>query len=212
MLTAAREGLSRTLVIRGEAGIGKTALLDHAVSVADDFLVVRFTGIESEQALAFAALHRLLTPVLHQIERLPAPQRDALNSALGLAAGPPADRFLVGLGVISLAANAAKARERLLCTIDDAHWIDRESLEALAFWGRRIHAEGIALIFSERVGSASSSPLDGFSILEIRGLTTEAARQLIAQQAGFSVDHGTADAMVAKLEGNPLACSSSRSV
>ncbi len=205
MLTAAREGLSRTLVIRGEAGIGKTALLDHAVTVADDFLVVRFTGIESEQALAYAALHRLLTPILHQIARLPEPQRDALNSALGLAAGPPADRFLVGLGVISLAANAAKARERLLCTIDDAQWIDRESLEALAFWGRRIHAEGIALIFSERVGSASPSPLDGFPILSIRGLTTEAARQLIAQQAGFPVDHETADAIVAKLEGNPLA-------
>ena len=129
MLAAARAGLSRTLVIQGEAGIGKTTLLDYAVATADDFLVVRFTGIESEQTLAFAALHRLLTPVLHQIARLPAPQRDALNSALGLAAGPPADRYLVGLGVISLAANAARARKRLLCTIDDAQWVDRESIE-----------------------------------------------------------------------------------
>jgi DNA-binding CsgD family transcriptional regulator len=205
MLAAAREGVSQTLVIQGEAGIGKTTLLDYAVSVADDFLVVRFTGIESEQSLAFAALHRLLTPVLHQIARLPAPQRNALNSALGLAAGPPADRYLVGLGVISLAANAARAPRRLLCTIDDAQWVDRESLETLAFWGRRIYAERIALIFSERVGTTTPNPLDGFSTLEVRGLTSEAARQLFTVQAELPLDTETTDGIVAQLEGNPLA-------
>jgi DNA-binding CsgD family transcriptional regulator len=205
MLAAAREGLSRTLVIQGEAGIGKTTLLDYAATAADDFLVVHFTGIESEQTLAFAALHRLLTPVLHQIARLPAPQRDALNSALGLAAGPPADRYLVGLGVISLAANAARARRRLLCIIDDAQWVDRESIETLAFWGRRIHAEGIALIFSERVGTTSPNPLDGFPTLEVRGLTSDAARQLVAAHAELPLDTETADGIVAQLEGNPLA-------
>lgn len=169
LLDAARHGLSATLVVRGEAGIGKTALIDYAGAAAPDFLVVRFTGLEREKELGFAALHRLFTPILHQIRRLPAPQRDALSSALGLASGPPANRLLVGLGVISLAANAARARERLLCVIDDAQWVDRESIEALAFWGRRLHADGIALVFGERDG-ASPSPLDGFPVLEVGGL------------------------------------------
>src|ERR1700741_3309792 len=150
LLGAVRGGLSQVLVLRGEAGVGKTALIDYAVDAADDFLVVRFTGVESEMDLAFAALHRLLLPILHQVERLPGPQRDALNAALGLAAGPPANPFLVGLGVISLAANAARARQRLLCVIDDAQWVDRESLAALAFWGRRIQAERIGLVFAAR--------------------------------------------------------------
>ena len=161
LLASARKGRSATLVIRGEAGIGKTALIDYAVGAAGDFLIVRFTGVESERELGFAALHRLLTPILHQIERLPAPQRDALNSALGLAAGPPANGFLVGLGVISLAATAAKARERLLCVIDDAQWIDKESIQALAFWGRRLNAEGIVLIFGERTGWESGELAGG---------------------------------------------------
>ena len=169
MLDEARTGLSSTLVIRGEAGIGKTSLLEHAVAHADDFVVVRLTGLESEQEIGYAALHRLLSPILHQVASLPEPQRDALNTALGLASGPPADRFLVGLGTISLAANAARAVQRLLCIVDDAQWIDRQSLEALAFWGRRIVAEGIVLLFSER-DDADSRPLEGFKVLEVHGL------------------------------------------
>jgi DNA-binding CsgD family transcriptional regulator len=204
LLASAREGLGGTLVVRGQAGIGKTALIDYAVGAADDFLVVRMTGIESESKLGFAALHRLLTPILHQIERLPVPQRDALNSALGLAAGPPADRFLLGLGVMALAGNAVRARERLLTVIDDAQWIDRESLEALAFWGRRLHADSVALIFGERVESGEPSALDGFSFLEVESLAEDAARALLASERS-DLDPPIADRIVAETEGNPLA-------
>lgn len=207
LLATAREGRGAALVIRGEAGIGKTALIDYAVAAASDFLVVRFTGVESESELGFAALHRLLTPILHQIERLPPPQRDALNSALGLAEGPPASLFLVGLGVISLAANAARARERLLCVIDDAHWVDRESLDALAFWARRLHADRIAVIFGERSLPMEPSPLDGFTILETGGLSNDAARALVTEGggAGDGLDGEIVDRIIADAVGNPLA-------
>jgi DNA-binding CsgD family transcriptional regulator len=205
LLSSAREGRSATLVIRGGPGIGKTALIDYAVGAASDFLIVRFTGVESERQLGFAALHRLLTPILHQIERLPAPQRDALNSALGLASGPPANGFLVGLGVISLAATAAKARERLLCVIDDAQWIDSESIEALAFWGRRLNAEGIALIFGERDGVDTASPLGGLPVLEVQGLADDQARALLDSESEVSLDRQVADRAVAHAGGNPLA-------
>ena len=205
LLDEARQGRSGVLVVRGDAGIGKTALLDYAVTAASDFLVVRFTGLEPERELGFAALHRLLMPVLHQIERLPAPQRDAMNSALGLAVGPPANNFLVGLGVINLAANAARARERLLCVIDDAQWVDRESIQALAFWGRRLQADGIALVFGERSGWESESPLDGFPVLEVGGLADETARALLAAGTGCTVDRHVVDRIVTEALGNPLA-------
>jgi DNA-binding CsgD family transcriptional regulator len=205
LLVSAREGRSATLVIRGEAGIGKTALIDYAVGAAGDFLTVRLTGVESERELGFAALHRLLTPILHQFERLPAPQRDALSSALGLVAGPPADGFLVGLGVISLAANAARVRQRLLCVIDDAQWVDRESIQALVFWARRLNAEGIVLIFGERTGWESVSSLEGLPTLEIDGLTDDAARALLAAESGFGGDRQVADRIVTEARGNPLA-------
>ena len=199
------EGPAGRWSIRGEAGIGKTALLDYAATAAHDFLVVRFTGLEPERDIGFAALHRLLMPILHQIGRLPEPQRDALNSALGLAAGQPGNNFLVGLGVVNLAANAARACERLLCLIDDAHWVDRESIETLAFWGRRLQADGIALIFAERSGPESASPLEGFPTLEIDGLTDEAAHSLLAAEAGFGGDRQVADRIVTEARGNPLA-------
>ena len=204
LLDTAREGLSGVLVVRGGPGVGKTTLLDYVVDRAPDFLVVRFTGVEPERALGYAALHRLLMPILRQIERLPGPQRDALNSALGLAAGPPANPFLVGLGTISLAANAARARKRLLTVIDDAHWLDRESLEALAFWGRRIHAEGIALVFATR-DADSPTVLAGFDAIEIGGLSNEDARTLLASRAGFALDRDMAERIVKETEGNPLA-------
>ena len=205
LLDTARQGLSRTLVIRGEPGVGKTALLEYAIRAADDFLVVRFVGVEPERDLPYAALHRLLVPILHQIERLPEPQRTALNSALGLAPGPPADRFLVGLGTISLAANAARARERLLCVIDDAQWIDRESLEALAFWGRRIHAEGIVLIFAERDSSEFGGALQRFDAIELDGLGAEAAATLFLNHANSDVDAEGVGRVIADTNGNPLA-------
>jgi DNA-binding CsgD family transcriptional regulator len=200
-----RGGLSGTLVVRGDPGIGKTALLDYAVDAAPDFLIVRFSGVEAERRLGFAALHRLLLPILHQIERLPAPQRDAMNSALGLTEGPPASRFLVGLGTISLAANAARARGRLLTIIDDAQWVDRESLEALAFWGRRLQADRIALIFGERSGAESHDLLDDFSVLDVGSLDDASALELLARETGFVLDRDVAQRIVAETEGNPLA-------
>ena len=206
LLESARGGFGGTLVVRGEAGIGKTALLDHMCQAASDFLIVRFTGSQPEQQLGYAALHRLLTPVLHQIERLPEPQRDALNSVVGLAAGGPANPFLVGLGTLSLAANAVRARHRLLCVIDDAQWVDAESLEALAFWGRRIQADCTALVFGGRpTARTSDGPLDGFDRLEIAGLPADAARALLRSHAPVALDHDVAERIIAETEGHPLA-------
>ena len=205
LLDAARQGLSDTIVLHGDAGIGKTALIDYAVARADDFLVVSFTGLESEHDLGYAALHRLLTPVLHQIDRLPAPQREALNSALGLADGPPANPFLVGLGTISLAANAARARHRLLTVIDDAHWVDRESLEALAFWGRRLGADGIAVVFATRDSDGSRGVLDSFDTIRVKGLRTSDAMSLLELESAAGIDREVADRIIVETEGNPLA-------
>lgn len=205
LLDSARQGPSGVLVLRGEAGIGKSALLDYAVEAAPDFLVVRFTGLEPERDIGFAALHRLLMPILHQIARLPVPQRDAMNAALGLDSGQPGNHFLVGLAVVNLAANAVRARQRLLCVIDDSQWVDRESIEALAFWGHRLQADGIALVFAERTGWESASPLDGFVVVEIEGLSDEAARVLIAAQTGFGAGREVADRIVTEARGNPLA-------
>ena len=203
LLDAARSGLSETLVLRGEPGVGKTALIDYVVGRAEDFLVVRFTGVKAESALGYAALHRLLTPVLHQVAKLPQPQADALGSALGLHEGPPPNPFLVGLGTISLAAKAARARTRLLCVIDDAQWVDRESLAALAFWGRRIHADGTALVFGDR--TEESQELDGLNTLTVGGLTGDDASVLLASVSRSAVAPGVARQLASETGGNPLA-------
>jgi hypothetical protein len=128
-----------------------------------------------------------------------------MTSALGLAAGPPANRFLVGLGTISLAANAARARHRLPTIIDHAQWVDRESLEALAFWGRRLHADRIALIFGERSGEDSHDLLDDFPVLEVGRLDDAAALELLTREARFVLDCDVAQRIVTETEGNPLA-------
>ncbi len=125
LLDGVRAGRSSVLVLRGEAGIGKTALLDYAIRSASDLKVARATGIESEMALAFAALHQLCGPMLDRLGRLPAPQRDALQTTFGLSDGPPPDRFFLGLALLSLLSEVAEERP-LLCVIDDAQWLDRE--------------------------------------------------------------------------------------
>jgi hypothetical protein len=144
LVEAVRQGLSRSLVIVGEPGIGKTRLLRYTAQVGG-VRTTSIVGVESELRLGFAALHCMLVPFLDRIGLLPAPQRGALRSAFGLAAGPPPDRFLVGLGVLSLLADAA-AEQPLIWLVDDAHWLDRESLEVLGFVGRRLHADSIGLI------------------------------------------------------------------
>ena len=149
VLAAVRGGDSRTLVVRGEAGVGKTALLEHMVEAASDLRVVRAVGVESEMELAFAALHQLCAPMLDRLERLPAPQREALAIVFGLSTGPPPDRFLVGLAALSLLSEAAEEHP-LVCVVDDAQWLDRASAQAMAFVARRLWAEPVGLVFGAR--------------------------------------------------------------
>src|SRR6478672_3029454 len=132
LLDGARAGRSSALVVEGEAGVGKTALLDYAIASASDLRVLRAVGVESEMELAFAALHQLCAPVLDRVDQLPVPQRDALLTTFGLRAGAVPDRFLVGLAVLSLLSELADGRP-LLCVIDDAQWLDRASAQALSF-------------------------------------------------------------------------------
>jgi predicted ATPase len=149
LLAAAREGRSGALVMRGEPGIGKTALLDFAAAGAAGSRILRAAGVWSELELAYAALHRLCMPLLDGIERLPAPQRDALGVALGLSGGSTPDRFLVGLAVLTLLSDAAET-EPLVVLVDDAHWLDRSSARVLAFVARRLQAESVAMLFAAR--------------------------------------------------------------
>ena len=158
LLQAVRLGMSGTLVLRGEAGIGKTALLERAVGSASDFRVVRALGIESEMELGFAGLHQLVVPFLPKLERLPGPQYHALASAFGLIADGPPDRFQVGLATLTLLADAAADRP-LLCVIDDTQWLDRESADVLAFVARRLYADRIAFLFAVREPTERHVPL-----------------------------------------------------
>ena len=139
LIGAVRAGGSRVLVVRGEPGVGKSALLDYLAGRASGCRVVRAAGMESEMELAFAGLHQLLTPVLDRLERLPGPQRDALRTAFGLSGGPVPDRFLVGLAVLGLVSEAAAERP-LVCVVDDEQWLDRASVQALGFVARRLAA------------------------------------------------------------------------
>src|ERR1700753_3803848 len=149
LLDRARAGRSGALVVEGEAGVGKTALLDYAIASASDLRVLVAVGVESEMELAFAALHQLCAPVLDRLERLPAPQRDALRTTFGLRAGPVADRFFLGLAVLSLLSEVASERP-LVCVVDDAHWFDRASAQCVAFVARRLLAEAVVMLFAAR--------------------------------------------------------------
>src|SRR5580700_5537523 len=149
LLADAQAGRSAVLVLRGEPGIGKTALLGYAAERAAGFQVVRAAGAESEMELPFAGLHQLCGPMLGGLARLPPPQRDALGTAFGLSTGAQPDRFLVSLAVLSLLSDAAEERP-LLCLIDDAQWLDRSSAQVLAFVARRLHAESVVLLFAQR--------------------------------------------------------------
>ena len=144
-----RSGQSRVLVLRGEAGVGKTALLEYLVERASGCRIARAAGVESEMELAFAGLHQLCAPMLDGLDGLPGPQQDALRVAFGLQEGATPDHFLVALAVLSLLAEAAEARP-LVCLIDDAQWLDRASAQALAFVARRLLAERIAMVFAVR--------------------------------------------------------------
>src|SRR3954462_1579636 len=144
-----RRGQSRSLVLRGEAGIGKTALLKYLVESASDLTVARAVGVESDMELAFASLHQLCGPMLHRLQRLPAPQRQALEVVFGRSSGAAPDRFLAGLGVLSLMSEMADDRP-LLCVVDDAQWLDQASALTLAFVARRLQAEPVGIVFAAR--------------------------------------------------------------
>jgi DNA-binding CsgD family transcriptional regulator len=196
--------MSGTLVLRGEAGIGKTALLERAVSSASDFRVVRALGIEWEMELGFAGLHQLVAPFLSRLDRLPTPQRDALASAFGLMAGRPPDRFQVGLATLTLLADAA-AEAPLLCVIDDTQWLDLESAEVLAFVARRLVADRIALLFALREPAERRVPLTGLPEIHIGGLLADDVRSLLATVVASPLDGQVSERIISETDGNPLA-------
>ncbi|MGI8334802.1 helix-turn-helix transcriptional regulator [Actinomadura scrupuli] len=204
LVEMAREGLSGTLVLIGEAGIGKTRLLEYAAGTATDLHIANVAGVESEIQLGFAALHRLLLPFLDRADQLPGPQRDALGAAFGLVAGPPADRFLVGLAALTLLADVA-GEQPLMCLVDDAQWLDRESLEVLAFVGRRLHADGIGLLLAVRDGPAGLSALGGLPTVQVAGLPETDARRLLAAAVAGRLDPQVVERIVTETRGNPLA-------
>ncbi|QKW33177.1 AAA family ATPase [Actinomadura sp. NAK00032] len=201
LLGDVRSGRGRALVLRGEAGVGKSALLRHTVGRAADMRVVRTVGAESEMELAFAGLHLLLAPLLDRIEKLPGPQRDALAVAFGMRKGDAPDRFMVGLAVLTLLAEAAEERA-LLCVIDDAQWLDQSSAQVLAFVARRLLAEPVGLIFAAREPGAQ---FHGLGDLEVRGLEKRDAQALLRSVVRFPLDERIRDRILAETNGNPLA-------
>src|SRR4051794_7181631 len=200
-LSSIRRSESRTLVLRGEAGIGKTALLEYLIASASDLTVARATGVESEMELAYASFHQLCAPMLDHLERLPGPQRDALRIVFGLSAGPAPDRFLVGLAVLSLLCEVAERRP-LLCVVDDAQWLDRASAQTLTFVARRLLAEPVALVFAARDAGDDLRHIDE---LEVRGLVNGDARRLLDSTVRFALDPRVRDRIIAETRGNPLA-------
>jgi DNA-binding CsgD family transcriptional regulator len=201
LLEAVREGESRVLVVRGEPGVGKSALLEYVVGRASGFRVARTAGVQSEMELAFAGLEQLCAPVLDHLGRLQAPQRDALSTAFGLTVGPAPDRFLVSLAVLGLLSEVAD-EQPLLCVVDDAQWLDQASAQALAFVARRLQAESVALVFAVRGPGEELSGLPG---LPVHGLGDADARAVLGTVLPGPLDERVRDRIVAETRGNPLA-------
>ena len=196
-----RLGRGGALVVRGEAGVGKSALLEYVVGAAADMRVAKAAGVESEMELAFAGLHLLCAPLLGRLEDLPGPQRDALGVAFGLRAGGAPDRFLVALAVLTLLSEVAEERP-LLCVVDDAQWLDQASAQVLAFAARRLLAEPVGLIFAAR---EPGEQFRGLPDLEVRGLPDKDARALLDSAVRVLLDEQVWDRIVAETNGNPLA-------
>src|SRR3954451_1275747 len=201
VVAAIRRDRSRSLVLRGEAGIGKTALLEYLIASASDLTVVRAVGVESEMELGFASLHQLCAPLLDRLPELPDPQRRAVEIVFGLSAGGAPDRFFVGLAVLSLFAAAAEQRP-LLCVIDDAQWLDQASALTLAFVARRLLAEPVGMVFSAR---EPGEELRHLSEMEVHGVRDSDARALLSSAVRFRLDQSIRDRIVAETRGNPLA-------
>jgi DNA-binding CsgD family transcriptional regulator len=201
LLAALRGGESRALVLHGEPGIGKTALLEFLQKRATDCRVIGVSGVQSEMELAFAALHQLCAPLLDRLDAVPSPQAAALRVTFGLDSGPAPDRLLVGLAVLSLLAEATADRP-MLCVVDDEQWLDRSSAQVIAFVARRLGAESIGLVYGTRT---LSDELTGLPQLKVEGLGKSDARALLAWALTAKVDHQVQDQIVAEADGNPLA-------
>jgi DNA-binding CsgD family transcriptional regulator len=203
MLAQARAGQSAVLVIRGEAGIGKTALLRYAARQASGLRTTEVEGVQAEMELLFAGIHQLCAPILDRLELLAAPQQNALRVALGVAPGDTPDRFLVAVAALNLLAASAEQRP-LLCLIDDAQWLDAVSLQALGFVSRRLLAEPVAMIFSLREPTTTRA-LDGLPHLSLEGLDEPDARALLSRAAPGRLDDRVRERIIAESGGNPLA-------
>jgi DNA-binding CsgD family transcriptional regulator len=203
LLAGAREGHSAVLVIRGEAGIGKTELLRYTARQASGFRVAHVTGVEAEMELPFAGIHQLCVPLLDHLGALPPPQQEALNVALGLASGEAPDRFLVGLAVLGLLSAAAEDRP-LLCLVEDVQWLDDASGLIVGFIARRLLAESVALVIAVREPNTAHD-FDGLTELPLRGLGEDDARALLMRAVPGGLDERVRDRIVAETRGNPLA-------
>src|SRR5579864_1919449 len=201
LIDAVRAGQSQALVLVGEAGVGKTALLNYVAGHASGCRVIHATGVQSEMELAFAGLQQLRKPLLDHLDRLPGPQRGALQTAFGLRAGPAPDRFLVGLAVLSLLSDAA-GEQPLIGLVDDQHWLDHASAQALGFAARRLDAEPVGLVFAAR---QPSDHVAGLPELVIGGLREDDARALLDSVLTGPLDARVRDRIVAETRGNPLA-------
>jgi DNA-binding CsgD family transcriptional regulator len=201
LLEAVRAGESRALVVRGEPGVGKTALLEYVVEQASGCRVVRAAGVQSEMELAFAGLHQLCAPMLDRLERLPVPQRDAVRTAFGVSAGPAPDRFFVALAVLGLLSDVAEDQP-LICLVDDEQWLDRASAQVLAFVARRLQADAVGLLFAAR---RTSDELAGLPELVVEGLPEGDARALLDAVLTGPLDVRVRDQIVSETRGNPLA-------
>ena len=203
LVASVRGGPSRALVLRGEAGVGKSALLEYLIAHASGCGIARATGVESEMELAYAGLQQLCAPFLDRLEGLPGPQRDALGIAFGLRDGDAPDRFLVGLAVLSLLSDAAEDRP-LVCVVDDAQWLDVASEQALAFVARRLGAESVGLLFAVREPSGERH-FEGLPEVAVGGLDDGDAQELLATVVTGPLDERVRDRIVAETRGNPLA-------
>ena len=201
LIDAVRAGQSRALVVRGEPGVGKTALLEYAVERASGFRVARAVGVQSEMELAFAGLHQLLAPMLDRLAHLPVPQRDALRTAFGIGPGSAPDRFFIGLAALSLLSDVAEERP-LICLVDDEQWLDRASAQVLAFVARRLEAESVGLVFAAR---GASDELAGLPELAVEGLREGDALTLLDSVLTGPLDPRVRDQIVSEARGNPLA-------
>ena len=202
-MASVRAGPSRALLLRGEAGVGKSALLEYLVQHASGCGIARAAGVESEMEFAFAGLQQLCAPFVDRLERLPGPQREALGTAFGVRDGDAPDRFLVGLAVLSLLSDVAEERP-LVCVVDDAQWLDGASAQALAFVARRLGAESVGLVLAVRE-PAGARHLEGLAELVVGGLDDGDARALLEAVVAGPLDERVRDRIVAETRGNPLA-------